>query len=220
MLDFQSIASIVSSLISVPWYVLLLILVLVVGGGIVGALITTVLYTYRYQTQPIGHRIDVFPPFDDTLGAACLRTQIVVSDGQQQYLYKDLQTIQISLSNQGNQDFKEFVFGIRLSDGNTAVYIEAQTSDRQHQVEQLTPPNFSEPKSEIDLVLHPFNRSDSYTLRLLIVGTENSEPLENVSISSAAAVRFVSLPTVEEIVKKTARSTSLSLGPFQFSFDR
>lgn len=49
--------------------------------------------------------------------------------------------------------------------------------------------------------------------------SEKSKPPGNIKFSSPEPIRFVDLPTSEELVKKIARSTSLALGPFNISFD-
>jgi len=84
----------------------------------------------------------------------------------------------------------------------------------------MTPIIFADPKSEIDFLLRPFNRKEFYLLRLLIVISEKSKQLGDIEFSSPEAIRFVELPTTKELVGKVARSTSLSLGPFNISFAR
>jgi hypothetical protein len=84
----------------------------------------------------------------------------------------------------------------------------------------VSPITFADPKSKIDFFLRPFNRKDSYLLRLLILTSEKSKQLSDIEFSSPEVIRFVDLPTTKELVGKVARSTSLSLGPFNISFDQ
>ena len=204
---------------NLQWYTILLIVIILFSSGAIGAFIYAAISLYRNKKQVIASRVDVFPTFEDTFGASGLRTYITISDGQKEYQYEELQTVQIELLNQGKQDFNEFKFGIALSSGDVAVYVEAQSPDRHHQLEQVTPISFTEPKSEIDFILHSFNRKDSYLLRLLVVTSEKSKPPGDIKFSSPEAIRFVDLPTSEELIKKVAPSTSLALGPFNISFD-
>lgn len=203
----------------IHWYTILLIAVIILGSSAIGAVIYAAISAYRNKKQAIASRVDVFPAFDDTFGASGLRNHITISDGQKQYQYEELQTVQIELLNQGKHDFEEFKFGIALSSGDVAAYIEGRSPDRHHQLEQVTPITFTEPKSEIDFILRPFNRKDSYLLRLLVITSEKDKQPGEIKFSSPEAIRFVDLPTTQELVKKVARSTSLALGPFNISFD-
>jgi hypothetical protein len=198
-------------------YTILIIIVALVGGAAVGALIHAAIHTYQNRLQPIGRRYDVFPKFEDLKGASCLRTNLTFSDSQKQYQYDQLQIVQIQLSNQGDKDLERFEFGMTLSEGDVAIYIESQSPDRHHQVEQITSLSCADAKSEIDLILHPFNKTDTYSLRLLMITAEpNKEPGE-IKFSSPEAVKFVDLPTTKEVIENAARSASLSFGPFSIS---
>lgn len=199
------------------WYTILIILIPLLVSGIIGALLQAAISTYRKRKQPIGRRVDVFPSFADPLGASCSRTQLTLSDGRKDYKYEDLHFVQIQLSNQGDKDFEEFKFKIALSSGDVALYIEGQAPDQSHQVEQLTSLTFAEPKPEIDFILRPLNRQDTYSLRLLIVTPDASKEPGKIDFSSPQGVTFVALPTVAEVVEDAARSASLSFGPFSIS---
>ena len=199
------------------WYTIIIIAIALGASSAIGALIYAALLKYRNRVQPIGRRVDISPTFEDPIGASCLRTQLVFSDGKKNYKYEDLHIVQIQLSHQGDLDFEEFKFGITLSPGDVAVYIEAQSPDRNHQVEQLTPLKLAEPKSEIDFVLRPLNRTDTYSLRLLIITNEVGKDPGEITFSSPQAVNFVALPTVLEVVENAARSAAISVGPFSIS---
>lgn len=117
---------------NIHWYIILFIVITILGSGAIGAFIYAAISSYRNKKQAIASRVDVFPTFEDTFGASGLRNNITISDGQKEYQYEELQTIQIELLNQGQQDFDEFKFGIALSPGDVAVYVEAQSPDRHH----------------------------------------------------------------------------------------
>lgn len=194
------------------------ILVTALLSSMAGALVYAGLSTYRQRPQPIGHRVDVFPDFATPVGAICSRSQVIVSDGQQAYRHDELHLIQIYISNEGDQSFEEFIFGITLGWGDVAVFVEAQSEDRQHKVKQLTPISFAEPQSELDFLLYPFSRRDSYSLRLLVLIGDGKQQPGEISFSSPESIRFVKMPTIDELVKETARFSSISLGPFDLSF--
>ncbi|MBD2101044.1 hypothetical protein [Leptolyngbya sp. FACHB-261] len=201
------------------WFTIALVaLALTISGGI-GALIYAAISAYRNRKPRIGRRVDNFPSFEDTFGASCLRSQITVSDGRRDYKYEDLHVVQVQIANQSRQDFGEYELGITLSSGDVAIYIEGQTPDRQHLVKQLKPLTFAEPQSELDLALRPFNRDDLYQFRLLVVTSEGGKEPGPIELTSPQACQLIDMPTVKEAVKEAAKSTSLSVGPFQISFD-
>lgn len=202
------------------WPTILIISLIVIGSGIAGALIQRAISAFKKRTQTIGRRVDIFPSFEDTVGALCHSTDIKISDGTKEYRYKELHIVQIQLTNQGDYNYDEFKFGISLSEDNLAVYIEAQVPNRHHQVEQLTPVSFSEPKSQIDLLLRPLNKKGTYTLRLLILVPEGSKEPDEIQFSSPLDVEFVHLPTATEVLEEAVRSTNISFGPFSVSFPK
>lgn len=197
---------------------LLIIAILVLVSGGTGALIQSLIFTYRKRTQMIGRRVDIFPAFSDAAGAPSYRSDLKITDGKTEYPYSRLRIAQIQLTNQGDYNYEEFKFGLTLSEGNSAVSLEVQTPDRHHSVKQITALTFTEPKSEIDLILCPLNKKGTYSLRLLIlVEDANQEPGE-IQFSSPLDVEFVHLPTTTEILEQAVRSTTLGIGPFSISF--
>lgn len=201
------------------WLIIIVLAIALLIGGLGGALIYAAVVTYRYRKPPIGYRIEVFPTFTDICGASCSRSQITISDGDRDYPYNDLQLVQIHLANQSHHDFDHLQIGISLPAEQGVVYVEVRSPDRSHQIKQLTPLSFAQPQSQVDLLLCPLNREDHYSLRLLVILAKAEEALGQITLSSPQAVQFVDLPTVQEAVQEAAKSTSISLGPFSFSFD-
>lgn len=196
----------------------LLIALTALVSSTAGALIYAGLKTYRQRRQPIGHRVDVFPAFGTPVGATCARSQLLLSDGQQSYSYADLRCVQIYISNEGDWNFDTFHLGLTLPAEAAVVFAEANSDDRNHQVKQITPISFAEPQSALDFVLLPLNRGDSYSLRLWVLLEEGKTELGPITFSSPQEVRFVQMPTIEEMLQETADLSSVGLGPIQLSF--
>jgi len=205
-------------LLDLHWSTFLIIAVTALTSSTAGALIYAGLKTYRQRQQPIGHRVDVFPAFDTPLGATCARSQLLLSDGQQSYSYADFRLVQIYISNEGDWNFDAFHLGLTLAAGAAAVFAEVNSDDRHHQVKQLSPVSFAEPQSALDFLLLPLNRGDSYSLRLWVLLEEGKAEPGPITFSSSEEVRFVQMPTIEEILKETADLPSIGLGPLQLSF--
>ena len=188
-------------------------------GGAIGALLQAVISAYLAKKPSISKRVDRWPKFEQPLGASSLDAHPIVTDGKSEYKYHNLHHVEVQLSNKSKQDFGDFQFGITLFGDDVALYIESRSPDRHHKVEQLTPTNLSEPKSQIDFNLRPFNRGDYYSLRLLVKTSEEKQAPGKIEISSPLAVRFLDLPTAAEVAEQTARRASIKLGPFKFSLN-
>ena len=222
MPGLDSVISVVHAFLNflpIHWSLIILLAIALLIGGAGGAFLYAAAMTYRYRHPPIGRRIEVLPTFTDTCGASCSRSQITISDGECNYPYNDLQLVQIQLANQSHHDFDHLQVGVSLPENQGIVYVEVRSPDRNHQIKQLTPLSFSEPQSQIDLLLCPLNREDHYSLRLLVILPQAGAALGQVTLSSPQAVQFVDMPTVKEAVEEAAKSTSISLGPFSFSFN-
>lgn len=204
---------------SISWYTLLFATIIFISGSAVGALMYAAISTYLNLKPKIGCRVDTAPLFEDMSGVAYPRSQIEISDGYKTYSYNHLQIAQVQVKNQSKQDFDQFELGITLSSKDAVIHLEVQSPDHHHLVKQVDPFTFTEPKSKADLILQPFNRDDAYTLRLLSITAEPNQRLGEINFSSPVAVRFVDLPRIQETIKDTAKSATISLGPFSFSFD-
>jgi len=200
------------------WHALPFILIALVLGGVIGAFLYAVITPYFNYKPVIAKRVDVLPQFEAPGGAAELRSQLILSNGDQSYPYKNLYVVHIEITNESTHNFDEFELGISLEAKAAIIYIEAQAPDRHCVVKTLTPLSFTEPRSQLDMSLQPLNRTDTYRFRMFIVAPEEFSPSTVVTLSSGEAVRFVSLPSTEEILKTAAKSISLPLGPFKLSF--
>lgn len=202
------------------WYTILLIGIGVIVGGAVGAFIHATIYSYRNKKTLISKRVDILPKFDNQLHRSFTENKLIISDGKRDYNYQSLNHVHIELFNKSEQDFEEFKFGITLSDDDLAIYTEAESLDRHHQIEQLTPLTLSEPKSTVNFTLHPFNRGDTYSWRLLVLTPEGRKCPGKINFSSPEPVHFLDLPTMTQLVERAAKRASLSLGVFQISLGK
>lgn len=199
---------------STEWYNIVLPLL---GGGAAGAVITLIASSIRSKIQPVGHRVDILPVFKQTLGESSLVTKVSVNDSGKEYQFHNLFLIDIQMVNRGNKDMIEFPFGITLSTNDKIVYVEKGSSDRHHLIEQqqiVGPENLG---NEIDFILKPFNRKDSYYIRLYVVLPENSIEPGKIVFSSPQSVKFTDMPTLSEIAGKLAESTVFNVGGISVS---
>jgi hypothetical protein len=175
-----------------PWVAILASLV---GGGAMGAVITQFAAARRNQQQPIARQIEFVEVFTDTLGTSSLQTQIAVVDGTDTVIYKNLHVGIIRLTNAGNIDFNAFQFGVTLSPGDTVIHVDSQTIDRLHRASPNQAVTPKQPKAELDFSLAPFNRKETYTIRLFIVTPPDKSAPGPISIATAHSVRIIDQPS-------------------------
>ena len=188
-----------------------------VGGGAIGAVITAILSSYRGRRQPVGSRIDILPDFPQTPSDPPLQAKIVITHNNQTTTFENLFLAEIQVVNRGNKDLDEFQFGTTLVDNDRCIYVEAVPPDRHHQVSQRTTVSPQSPQKDIDLVLQPFNRGDSYLFKLYLVIPEGQNEPGEIKLGSPSPIKFVEMPTVGELIARVA-TEAIKIGPFHIGW--
>lgn len=199
---------------TISWYQVLPALL---GGGAVGALINAAFAARRNRIQPVGRRIDVTPIFRQANGASGLRAKIAITDNGNTNTFENLFIADVQIINRGNRDLDQFPFGITLSGGDTCVHVEQIPPDRHHAIIQETTVRPQSPQSELDFTLKPFNRKDSYLLKLYIVIPEGAKDPQRIGLGSSHPVKFTEMPTVADTLTKAAEGLLLTIGPLDIS---
>lgn len=188
------------------------------GGGAVGAMITAYIASYKVRLLPVGRRIEVSPLFTSEFGGPSFSTSVTVTDGQTDYKFPNLHLAEVQIVNRGNRDLAALNFGITLSSTDKVVHVEPTGQDRHHVASAKTRCTPDAPLSTLDFELRPFNRGDSYTLKLFIVAS--AAVPESIAIGSAEPVRFTEIPSVAENLAAVASTLSVMVGPFEVRFQR
>jgi len=189
-----------------------------IGGGAVGAIIAAVVTTYRNRIQPVGRRVEILPLLTSSFSGSVLKPGVTVSDGTSDYKFSNLYVADVQVVNRGNRDNPTFGFGMTLSTGDTAVHVEPYGLDRHHAASLATPVTPAKPSGTLDFVLKPFNRGDSYTLKVFIVAG-GSQP-GPITIGSSEPVRFTDMPTLSESIATAARGMSFNVLGIEVRFPR
>ena len=188
-----------------------------IGGGAVGAIINTLVSSYRSRLQPVGHRLETLPVFipqsGDTSG---LTAKIMVMHGNMATTFNNLYLAEVQVINKGNRDLDEFKFGVTLGDEDKCIFITSSSPDRHHEVLQETEVSPQSPQGEVDFKLRPFNRRDSYFFKLYIVIPEGAKEPGILKLGSPSPVRFSEMPTVGEVLAKAVEE-SVRVGPLSIS---
>jgi hypothetical protein len=166
----------------------LVLLVTFLSGGAMGALIR-LLYDLRHgKVQTVLHRVSVFPLFrheakSDLMAVVSITYDELTTD------YRTLFVGDFALRNTGNRDYEEFEFGVALDSGQ-CIHTEWKDPDQHHALSLVEAASPSSPRSGLKFRLKPFNRNDSYSLRLYLVpGEEGLEP-GSLRLTSPHAIRF------------------------------
>jgi hypothetical protein len=188
-----------------------------VGGGAVGALITSVVTARRSKIQPVGYRLEIERMFAGVAGPENRKIKISVADGEKKAEFDNLHQITLTVLNKGNKGIDEFTFGVELPLNYGAILYDVDAPDRHHTLSVLTPPSPDTPLRQIDLKVKPFNRRDRYTLSLYVNGPSESLDSSMVKLSSPAEVVFTTMPSTGEIFADALSSQSVLFGPIRIS---
>ena len=120
-------------------------------------------------------------------------------------------------SSEGNQDIVSFPFGITLDEGDLCVHVQHESLDRHHVVTREPVATPAAPCSLIDLHLVPFNRGDSYEVKLYIVTPEARADPGTIEVGSPHPVRFVDMPTLAESVAEVAGGIAINIAGVRLS---
>ncbi|MBI5203464.1 MAG: hypothetical protein HZA11_00935 [Nitrospirae bacterium] len=182
-----------------------------IGGGAAGAIITAIISTYRSRRQPIGRRIDIVPVFRQSNDSKSLRAKIAIAHENKINTFENLFLAEVQIVNRGNSDLQEFIFGVTLGKEDRCIFVETIAPDRHHNNIQTTLVTPDSPRSEIDFRLSPFNRGDSYALKMyVVIPADQMEPQE-IKLGSPSPVKFIDMPTIVELLSNAA----LKVGPIR-----
>lgn len=157
------------------------------------------------------------PIFRQAHGSSGVRARIAISDGQNTSTFENLFIADVQVVNRGNSGIERFPFGVILAGGDKCVHVERLPPDRHHLIIQETEVTPQDPQSEIDFILDPFNRKDSYLVKLYIVIPEGSTDPQAIELGSSHPIKFVEMPTVAETLSKAVSGVSLSVGDIDFT---
>jgi hypothetical protein len=171
-----------------------------VGGGACGAVINTIVSSFRSRKQPVGRRVDVVPVFRPPGSAGQLEAEIAIRHNGQTASFKNLFIAEAKVVNKGNRDFDNLPIGVTLSNGDCCIHVEYETPDRHHKIEMTTVVSPQSRQPNIDFVLRPFNRGDYYSMKFYLVIPDNKELPGDITFGSASPIKFVAMPTAGEIL--------------------
>lgn len=187
-----------------PWLPVLAIVGSLLGGGMMGSIVTLLVTNYRNRRQPIGFSTEIVDVFKQNPELPSLRAMLQFALPEETEVFgsmmlANLSIIRVKVTNKGNQDFAEFRMGITLEDETEAFNVKIESSDRHHLGEVLTPIAYENPTNELDFALKPFNRGDPYTINVHVTYKKAVGPIK---LSTAHSTKFVEISSLNETTKR------------------
>lgn len=165
-------------------------MVTLLSGGAMGAIIKILYDVRQNKAQTIGKRLNVFPLFRQVGKQESFSATVAVTVGGSTTEYKNLFIADLTVVNRGNKDHENFEMGVALGN-DECVYAAWENPDQHHTLILATPISPSTPTPNIKFNLAPFNRSDSYSLRLYVTSGDVSRKPNNIKITSRHRAKFV-----------------------------
>lgn len=186
-----------------------------------GSVIAIVATNRRNRIQPIGAQKEIMPFINRQIEGSASKAEILLTLNGQKSSFSNLTLARITLENSGNRDYEEFKFGITISDLSMAVFLQADTQDRYHEILANQPIDLNHWDNEIDFSLKPFNRNDVYSVVLFI--KPHSDAVPEIELATKHPVRFVELSAYRgvatSILLEILKSMPL-IGPSTRTFSR
>ncbi|MGE5626905.1 MAG: hypothetical protein ACM3X7_02180 [Solirubrobacterales bacterium] len=168
------------------------------AGGAMGAIITQVATSVRNRIQPVGYKCESIPLFRKNLEGSTLITNVTISDEGVEYAFENLFVVNIEMINKGNKDFDKFTFGVTLDKEDKIINIEKKHFDKFHDINIIDEVSPKQPLNEVEIILKPFNRKDTYNIRMYVVIPEKNQQPSELQFSSPHSVKFTSMPSLGE----------------------
>lgn len=169
------------------------------GGGAVGAMITSLVTTYRNRVQPVRFHLEMKELFGGVAAGPSATVQVMLSDKGAVQAFSNLHQLTLDIVNRGNIDRDRFKFSLSFPPGTKIVMLEASDSDRNHRF--ISRPDVSpvSPIDALDFEVQPFNRGDVYEITAYVADADNMTA-SDVELSSPSPVRFISSPSTTELM--------------------
>jgi hypothetical protein len=159
--------------------------------GFLGSVLTNAVTVFRNRVQPVRYRIKTTPLFTEGVQSTTIEAKVTLMEAGKDYRFDNLFLSELTVTNTGNQNIKEFTVGITMDDSAQMVHVSCDPPDRHHGATVVNAPSPAQPRKDVDYVLKPFNRRDPYSFRILSTCFQDEEP-GKIMLSSSEAVRFVS----------------------------
>lgn len=193
------------------------LLVAAAFSGTMGAAITLLVTHRRNKRQPVVHTKEIIHIFRKNKDFEKLEAKLLVKDGPLENApvrsVDYLSLVRIKVTNKGNQDIEEFIFGVTLKGSNKVVDIRMSAPDRSHSMTIDFPDAADESfVNKPDFTLKPFNRGETYLVDIYF--SYEGTPGE-IELSSAHSTKFVEDSETRRVI--LVKNSSLMIGSWLLS---
>ena len=107
-------------------------IITVLCGGLMGAVVKTLVDEWKGRRQPVGFRTEVDIIGGPTPPDAGLHAQVAILYNGAAYDLTNLSVIRVELVNNGNKDLGSFTVGVEMAEGQPCLFAEAKGEDHHH----------------------------------------------------------------------------------------
>ena len=173
-----------------------------ITGGAFGAVLKIAYDWWQGRQQPVLTKIDVDRIFSSSPFESDMQANVTVKQEGTTWSFSNLSLAKVEISNGGNADRGVFEFGITLPNTHRTILCECSGEDRHHAIACTEAPSLKNQCSTIDFTCTPFNRKDSYTLKLYVTSESDAIRPSDVRLTSAAPVRIARSPSAAELSRR------------------
>lgn len=170
----------------------------ILSGGAVGALITMTVNFFKDRVQPIENTITIDTAFDNTF----IDAKLILTGDELKTELRNLFIVKISLTNKGNKDIDNLVFGIKLENNVKGVGVTLKPTNNLQIFKNTNDPlpTTQEPLSYLSFELGHFNRKSTVWIELRATTDSNRGGVfhNDLKLEARNSVKWISSKYSEE----------------------
>ena len=144
------------------------------------------------------------------------RLNLNEKDGSSVNELTNLFVAKVEVENRGNRDFSSFKLGLTMNENDMVLYQSVTTPDRNHQAQPLTQVSPLSGTQEIDFILSPFNRKETYKFTLYFITAGTVEGPHEIAVSTPEPVDLKRSSNSGQLAL-IASQIALRIGPYRIS---
>jgi hypothetical protein len=138
-------------------------------GGAAGAVINNIVLWRKCRIPSVRCNVSIDSVFNSLLHKDALKAKIEISHEGKRAKFDEVSFVHIELVNDTDKDMVDFVIGVTIEGGHDIISPFSEGSDRHHVISVLEADAApSSPCIAMDFRCVPFNRKDSYVIRLYV----------------------------------------------------
>ncbi|WP_425618100.1 hypothetical protein NA78x_001795 [Anatilimnocola sp. NA78] len=182
------------------------------GGSLSWGVIKFVLDAWQSRVPTLRYDLEVNNLFNEQTTDKALQATLITKRDGKEVKFKNLSIVRIALWNSTRVDRKSFAIGVRL-DGiaQKIIGFECDKVGRMHECKPSITPSPYSPVEEVDFELAPFNRGDSYVIRVYVDADYMAAKAVDVRVDTNEAVNLIRATQKEPASDRWGKFAALAL---------